>query len=92
MPKGRVTKCRFFCDDTYGWLRVKKEDAIELGICDKISIYSMEEGYYIYLEEYADAELFTTACLTRGWEVRIKYHKYEEYSVVRDMEPYRAGT
>ena len=48
----------FFSDPCHGWIRVKKTLLEALGIAERITPYSYENGEYAYLEEDCDATLF----------------------------------
>jgi hypothetical protein len=45
-------------DAVHGWYKVDKAIVIVIGIADKISCCSYEDGTHVYLEEDRDANLF----------------------------------
>lgn len=49
---------KFYADAGHGWLAVKREFLIELGILDKISNFSYQKGKTVYLEEDCDMTVF----------------------------------
>lgn len=68
----------FYQDNGHGWLKVKKSELRELGIIDKISLYSYqsESGVWAYLEEDCDFLKFINA---KGWKP--KWDEFEKYLV-----------
>jgi hypothetical protein len=48
----------FHVDPRGGWLQVRVEDVENLGISDRISLYSYRDGDDAYLEDDGDAGLF----------------------------------
>lgn len=59
MDKNKVHK--FYSDPGHGWLAVKLNDLIKLGLTQKISHYSYVKGQTVYLEEDSDMTKFFTA-------------------------------
>jgi len=49
---------KFYNDPGHGWLAVKRAELIRLGILDKITGYSYQNGNTVYLEEDCDATTF----------------------------------
>ena len=49
---------KFYSDAGHGWVAVKRQELVELGILDKISKFSYQKGKMVYLEEDCDATLF----------------------------------
>lgn len=70
---------KFYSDPGHGWLAVKRQRLIDLGILDKISSYSYQRGATVYLEEDCDASLYlkTEGCNTFA-EVREKFNLIEK--------------
>lgn len=56
-----MRKYDFYSDPSHGWLKVKRQELIELGIETQISAYSYQKGDYVYLEEDGDACKFADA-------------------------------
>jgi len=88
-----MKKYDFYADPGHGWLKVKRQELIELGIEGEISAYSYQRGDYVYLEEDADAPLFQDA-----WEEEhqekfmnkwIRYHQADYDSRIRQYEPFK---
>ena len=53
----------FHVDPGHGWLQVKYEDVVHLGLKDKITPSSYRAGDDVYLEEDVDAGVFLTEYL-----------------------------
>ena len=51
----------FYNDSGHGWLAVKRNELVLLGIEKNISHYSYQKGKTVYLEEDRDAGIFITA-------------------------------
>ena len=48
----------FYADPGHGWMAVKKQQLVELGIAAKITPCSYQRGDTAYLEEDGDLDLF----------------------------------
>lgn len=79
----------FHSDAGHGWLAVKKEELVRLGIADKVSTYSYERGRTAYLEEDCDASLFIAAKKAAGEAVEFKEGKSVDRSPIRSYATYR---
>jgi hypothetical protein len=51
----------FHSDPGHGWLAVKRDELVKLGILDKITSWSYQKGQTVYLEEDCDAGAFFQA-------------------------------
>jgi hypothetical protein len=60
----------FHNDPGHGWLAVPKVEADRLGLLDKITPYSYDNGLWLYLEEDCDAPLFLKAKKDAGEPVQ----------------------
>ncbi len=76
---------KLYHDPSHGWLAVKRQTLIDLGIADKVSSHSYQRGDTVYLEEDCDASLFYKA--TKGqfsvesiYQERTPIRSYERYS------------
>ena len=76
----------YYVDPGHGWLQVPTHKLIELGIVDKISLYSYfsVDGLYSYLEEDMDMSTFVDATGIH-WD-KFEYTIY--HGTVRDNPPY----
>ena len=68
---------KFYSDPGHGWLAVKRQELIELGILNDISAYSYQRGKTVYLEEDGDATRFIHACVRKGLCATVKDFRYE---------------
>jgi hypothetical protein len=57
---------KFYSDPGHGWGAVKRHVLTDLGIADKITIYSYQKGDTVYLEEDCDLATLVTALKARG--------------------------
>lgn len=80
----KVVKKKFLMDVCHGWLSVKIKEIYELGLEDKISVYSYKKGQTAYLEEDCDAPLYLKAQRDRGVDVQVSYGKCQERSPIRN--------
>ena len=83
----KVTK-RFFSDAGHGWLSVKNQELLDLGIGDMISKYSYVNGKSAYLEEDVDMSLYVKAMEDSGVSVEFDQRDHGEYSRIRKYEPF----
>ena len=60
---------KFYTDDGHGWLAVKRQELIDLGILKDITPYSYQKGATVYLEEDCDLSTFIAAKRAIGQEV-----------------------
>lgn len=64
-------KVKFYTDNGHGWAAVKRKTLVELGILEKISVYSYQLGATVYLEEDADLDVFMTEVKSRNIPVEM---------------------
>jgi len=74
-------------DPGHGWIAVKRKELERLGILDKISGFSYQNGDTVYLEEDCDATTFCNAKKEAGEEFELK-RSYREYTPIRHYEPF----
>lgn len=86
MPK--IKTYHFTNDPGHGWLHVKREELVRLGIADKISSYSYQRGGTVYLEEDCDATLFINTKWGLGERV-VCTDRYVDRTPIRGYEPYQ---
>jgi len=86
-----MRKFDFYSDPSHGWLKVKRQELVELGIETEISGYSYQKGDAVYLEEDSDAPKFIDA-----WEAKhqvklmnsqINFHYHA--GRIRTYQPFR---
>ena len=72
---------RFYSDDGHGWLAVKRQKLIDLGLMEKISPFSYQRGNTVYLEEDCDITVFLKACGCITFEqTREKFNCIEKHT------------
>lgn len=62
----KTLKLKFYSDPSHGWLAVKRTLLKELGLLEKISSYSYQNGETVYLEEDCDASIFINTLKEKG--------------------------
>lgn len=82
---------KFLCDDSHGWLSVKRKELVELGIENEISAFSYQRGQSVYLEEDCDAPVYIDAQKKNGVSVVIIEGKQSRRSPVRSYKTYSKG-
>ncbi len=80
-------KLRYITDPGHGWLEVPKSLLAELGIEDKISSYSYQNGLMAYLEEDLDMHTFMQACYANKQLVDLE-DVYQERTPIRNYRQY----
>lgn len=76
-------------DPGHAWLAVKENDLYKLGIRDKITEFSFQNGKTVYLEEDCDAGTFIQACKEHGINIEVVELKPRTYSPVRYYERFK---
>ena len=79
----------FFSDSGHGWLRVRKDFLIRLGIEKLITPYSYMRGDYAYLEEDCDYGTFYNKMKELGLDFKPKYHSTDNRSRIRNYDCYK---
>ena len=72
----------FHTDPGHGWLAVKRDELIRLGILYKITPYSYQKGSTVYLEEDCDASFFIQAKKAAGEEFEYR-ESHQENTPIR---------
>jgi len=86
-----VKKYNFYSDGGHGWLAVKRQELIDLGIIKKITSYSYERGNTVYLEEDRDASLFINTYKIRFGLLPEYKEKYIDISPIRSYNHFEKG-
>lgn len=84
-------KLNYFTDPGHGWVSVKLQTLIDLGIADKISTYSYIRGKSAYLEEDCDLGLLFKECDSRGLKIDLTTKHTNNRSPIRSYATYRFG-
>jgi len=79
----------YYSDPGHGWLEVKLDELVELGIKNKISHYSYIRGDTVFLEEDCDMSTFMNAMESKGLTIKLSYiNERERESFIRRLRPY----
>ena len=70
MTMAKVIKITVFGDSGHAWARFPKSRLVKLGIADKITPYSYQNGANAFLEEDCDLSTLITALKARGYEIK----------------------
>jgi hypothetical protein len=82
-------KLNVYTDPGHGWVKVPKSLLKELGIANKITLYSYMRGDYAYLEEDCDASIFVEAMKKAGKPYEFKvYTTRDRASRIRNYARY----
>jgi hypothetical protein len=80
-----------FQDPGHAWARFSKKRLVELGIADKISRYSYQNGNNAFLEEDCDLSVLANALRDNGYEIVYKTAHTDRRSKIRGFERYSAN-
>ena len=80
---------KFYQDPGHGWIAVKRQELIDLGILDKITRFSYQNGKTVYLEEDCDAMTFILAYAAKfGNKPNLDYRHTDNDSPIRSYESF----
>lgn len=82
----------FHHDPGHGWLEVTRQDLVDLGIDQKISPYSYQNGQDVFLEEDCDMTTFFKAYRAKYGEDPETRDHYQENTPIRRYHPYQKET
>ena len=82
----------FHSDPGRGWLEVRREELVRLGIAEQISRYSYERGELVFLEEDCDARRFIQAKREAGETFEYWEEDIDDDHWIRLQRPYDAET
>lgn len=78
-----------FADPGHAWARFPKSRLVKLGIADKISTYSYQNGTNAFLEEDCDLSTLIVALRDRGYEIKFKESHTNKRSKIRGYNTYK---
>lgn len=81
---------KVFADPGHAWARFPKSRLTILGIADKISTYSYQNGSNAFLEEDCDLSVLITALRDRGYEIKFNESHTNRQSKIRSYDYYKA--
>lgn len=75
-------------DAGHGWLAVKRQELIDLGVIDQISSYSYQRGQTVYLEEDCDLQRYLAALDSHGTrdKLMLVLTAHQDRSPIRNYE------
>jgi hypothetical protein len=79
----------FYTDSGHGWLAVKRDLLVTLGITHKITAYSYQRGETAYLEEDCDLSEFMSAARQAGIDVQFTYKHTNGRHPIRSYARYQ---
>ena len=82
-------KIKVFADPGHAWARFPKTRLAKLGIADKISSYSYQNGDNAFLEEDCDLSVLITALKSDGYDVVFDESHGNKRSKIRGYETYK---
>jgi hypothetical protein len=83
-------KIKVFADPGHAWARFPKARLVKLGIADKITSYSYQNGANAFLEEDCDLSTLMSALKERGYEIKFDESHTNRSSKIRSYNTYRA--
>lgn len=83
-------KINIFADPGHAWARFPKARLVKLGIADKISTYSYENGANAFLEEDCDLSTLITALSQKGYTIKFVETHTNKRSKIRGYNTYKA--
>jgi hypothetical protein len=81
---------KVFGDPGHAWARFPKAKLVQLGIADKISTYSYQNGDNAFLEEDCDLSVLVVALRDREYEIKFNESHANKQSKIRNYSTYRA--
>ena len=78
-----------FGDPGHAWARFPKARLVKLGIADKITPYSYQNGSNAFLEEDCDLSTLMAALKAKGYEVKFNESFTNKQSKIRGYCSYR---
>lgn len=77
-----------FEDPGHAWVRFSKKRLAELGIADKITSFSYQNGNNAFLEEDYDLSILANALRERGYEIKYNTNRTNRSSKIRNFDRY----
>ena len=85
----KVISIKVFADPGHAWARFPKARLAKLGIADKISTYSYQNGSNAFLEEDCDLSVLIGALKAKGYEIKFNESHTNRQSKIRGYCSYR---
>jgi hypothetical protein len=85
-------KLNVYNDPGHGWVAIKRDVLIKLGIEHKVSYYSYQRGQTVYLEEDCDASLLISAARDAGITFGFVHKHTNKRSPIRSYAQFKPTT
>jgi hypothetical protein len=85
----KTIKIKVFGDSGHAWARFPKSRLVKLGIADKISSNSYQNGSNAFLEEDCDLSTLITALKAQGYEIKFDESFTNKSSKIRGYCSYQ---
>jgi hypothetical protein len=85
-------KLNVYNDPGHGWVAIKRDVLIKLGIEHKVSYYSYQRGQTVYLEEDCDASLLIGAARDAGTTLEFNEKYCDRHSPIRSYAQFKPTT
>lgn len=85
----KTLKLKFQCDPAHGWLSVKRQLLVDLGILNKVSQYSYQRGKSVYLEEDCDASILLAELRARNIPFELSESHIDKRHPIRSYERFK---
>jgi hypothetical protein len=85
----RTITIPIFEDPGHGWARFSRSRLQRLGIAERISCFSYQNGANAFLEEDCDLGVLVSALRSLGYNVRFRTHHTNRQSKIRSFDIYR---
>ncbi len=85
----RSITIKVFADPGHAWARFSKQQLTNLGIPDKISTYSYQNGANAFLEEDCDLGVLISALKSKGYDIKFDESHTNRRSKIRGYQTYR---
>jgi hypothetical protein len=82
-------KIKVFADPGHAWARFSKARLVKLGIADKITPYSYQNGVNAFLEEDCDLSTLMSALKEKGYTVKFDESHSNRQSKIRGYNSYK---
>ena len=82
-------KIKVFADPGHAWARFPKSRLVKLGIADKITPYSYQNGANAFLEEDCDLSTLMSVLKEKGYTVKFDESQTNKQSKIRGYNSYR---
>ena len=83
-------KIKVFADPGHAWARFPKARLVKLGIAEKISSFSYQNGANAFLEEDCDLSTLINTLQAQGYKIKFQESYTNKRSKIRSYNSYHA--